>query len=202
MKSHWIMDYETICNCFVAVFEHYKEVKRRVFVVHKLSARSQFDDLVTFLMENVEKDEWHLSFNGLNFDSQITQYILVHYEEWKDLTNDEIAAIIYSYAQRVINRPKEELPDFPEWKLFIKQIDLFRMNHWDNVAKRSSLKWIQFSMDWENVEDMPHPHYKLVEDVSTLEKVVSYCINDVASTKKIFNRSQEQLALRKSLTEE
>ena len=202
MKSHWIMDYETICNCFVAVFEHYKEVKRRVFVIHKLSTRSQFDDLVAFLMENVEKDEWHLSFNGLNFDSQITQYILVHHEEWKDLTNDEIAAIIYSYAQRVINRPKEELPDFPEWKLFIKQIDLFRMNHWDNVAKRSSLKWIQFSMDWENVEDMPHAHYKLVEDVSTLEKVVSYCINDVASTKKIFNRSQEQLALRKSLTEE
>lgn len=202
MKNHWIMDYETVCNCFIAVFEHYKEVKRRVFVVHKLSARSQFDDLVAFLMDNVEKDEWHISFNGLNFDSQITQYIMLNYEDWTYLTNDEIAALIYNYAQTVINRPKDVPVEFPEWKLFIKQIDLFRMNHWDNAAKRSSLKWIQFSMDWDNVEDMPHPHYKLVEDISTLEKVTKYCVNDVQSTKEILIKSKEQLSLRKSLTEE
>ena len=196
------MDYETICNCFVAVFEHYKESKRRVFVVNKLSSRSQFDDLVSFLMENVERDEWHISFNGLHFDSQITQYILTHYEEWKDLSNDEIASLIYNYAQKIIGRERDQPPDFPEWKLFIKQIDLFKMNHWDNAAKRSSLKWIQFSMDWDNVEDMPHAHYKLVDDIPTLEKIIKYCINDVASTKEIFKRSSEQLALRKSLTEE
>ena len=25
--KHWIMDYETLSNCFVAVFEHYKTNK-------------------------------------------------------------------------------------------------------------------------------------------------------------------------------
>ena len=28
---------------------------------------------------------------------------------------------------------------------------LFKLHHWDNPAKRSSLKWIQYSMDWQNI---------------------------------------------------
>ena len=24
MKKHWVMDYETLSNCFTGVFEHYK----------------------------------------------------------------------------------------------------------------------------------------------------------------------------------
>lgn len=202
MQNHWVMDYETITNCFVAVFEHYKEQRRKVFVVHQLADRSQFDDLVSFLLDNQLKEEWHISYNGLAFDAQITEYILQNYEYWKDLSNEEIAATLYRYAQIVINRQRDELPEFPEWKLSIKQIDLFKMNHWDNVAKRSGLKWIQYSMDWENVEDMPHPHDRKVTSLETLEKVVSYCINDVQSTKQILVQSKEQLSLRKALTEE
>lgn len=202
MKNHWVMDYETITNCFIAVFEDYKQEQRKVFVVHKLSPRSQFTDFVSFLLENINKEEWHISFNGISFDSQITEYVLDQYENWSDLSNDEIANIIYTYAQHIITKERNEPADYPEWNLSIKQIDLFKMNHWDNVAKRSSLKWIQYSMDWNNVEDMPHPHYKDVETVKELEDIVKYCINDVASTKKILEVSKEQLSLRKTLSEE
>ncbi len=34
--KHWVMDYETLINCFVAVFQHYKTEETKVFVVHKL----------------------------------------------------------------------------------------------------------------------------------------------------------------------
>jgi len=202
MKNHWVMDYETMTNCFIAVFEHYKESKRRVFVIHHLTGRDQFVSLINFLQENIEKEEWHISYNGLSFDSQVTEFILKHHEEWKDLSNAEIAVNIYGYAQNLIIKDRSEPPDFPEWELSIKQIDLFKMNHWDNVAKRSSLKWIQFSMDWDNVEDMPLAHHAPLETIEDIELVIRYCINDVVSTKKIFEASKEQLALRKSLTEE
>lgn len=202
MKNHWVMDYETISNCFIAVFEDYKQEQRKVFAVHKLTPRSQFTEFVSFLLENINKEEWHISFNGISFDSQITEYVLDQYENWSDLSNDEIASIIYNYAQHVISKERNEPADYPEWKLSIKQIDLFKMNHWDNVAKRSSLKWIQYSMDWNNVEDMPHPHNKDVETVKELEDIIKYCINDVASTKKILEVSKEQLSLRKTLSEE
>ena len=200
--NHWIMDYETMTNCFIAVFNHYKESTRRVFVIHSLSPRSQFDEFIDFINQHLEKDEWHISYNGLAFDSQITQYILENYKDWQYHTNDEIARLIYRYAQIVINGQEERKVDYPEWKLFINQIDLFKMNHWDNAAKRSSLKWIQYSMDWDNVEDMPLHHTHEITTVKELEMVVKYCINDVESTKLIFDASKEQLALRKSLSEE
>ncbi len=200
--NHWVMDYETMANCFIAVFEHYKEKTRRVYVVNHLTPRSQFDEFVVFLNSNIEKGEWHISFNGLAFDAQITQYILKHYESWKYSTNDEIARLIYAYAQYIISGQEERKADYSEKDLYISQIDLFKLNHWDNAAKRSGLKWIQYSMDWDNVEDMPIHHNYEIKTVQELETVIKYCINDVQSTKKIYEASTEQIALRKSLSEE
>ena len=196
------MDYETMSNCFIAVFEHYKEDTRRVYVMHSLTPRSQFDEFVNFINQNLEKDEWHISYNGLAFDSQITQFILENYKNWEYYTNDEIAKAIYKYAQYVINGQEERQVDYPEWKLHINQIDLFKLNHWDNAAKRSSLKWIQYAMDWPNVKDMPLHHTHSITTIPELEMVVKYCINDVQSTKQIFEYSKDQIALRKSLSEE
>lgn len=196
------MDYETMKNCFIAVFEHYKEQKRRVFVIHKMTDKDQYFQFVQFLLDNIEKDEWHISYNGLAFDSQVTEYILKNKDDWEYLSNDEIAHKIYLYAQELIIRDRGVPPDFPEWELKIRQIDLFKMNHWDNVAKRSGLKWIQYSMDWDNVEDMPLAHNKPLDTIEEIEMVIKYCINDVTSTKRILHVSREQLMLRRSLTEE
>ena len=47
-KTHWVMDYETIVNCFVAVFIDYKDDNvKHLFVVHE--SRNDFNKLVTFL---------------------------------------------------------------------------------------------------------------------------------------------------------
>ena len=200
--NHWVMDYETLPNCFIAVFEHYKDKTRKVYVIHALTPRTQFDDLVQFLNTNLEKDEWHISYNGLAFDSQLTQYILLNYKDWEYHTNEEIARLLYKYAQYVITGQEDRRADFPEWELFIRQIDLFKLNHWDNAAKRSGLKWIQYSMDWDNVEDMPIHHTTEITSVQQIETIINYCINDVASTKRIYECSKEQIALRKSLSDE
>lgn len=202
MNQHWVMDYETLPNCFIAVFEHYTEDKRRVFAIHKKTPRAQFDELVAFLNSNVEKNEWHISYNGLAFDSQLTQHILLNYENWTHLSNEEIARLLYAYAQYIISGQEERQVDYPEWKLFVNQIDLFKLNHWDNAAKRSGLKWIQYSMDWDNVEDMPIHHTTEIDSIEQLQTIIKYCINDVKSTKKIYEASKEQIALRKSLSEE
>ena len=36
MKNHWVMDYETLFDCFTAVFEDYKTNKTEVFVICRL----------------------------------------------------------------------------------------------------------------------------------------------------------------------
>ena len=74
--------------------------------------------------------------------------------------------------------------------MVIGQIDIFKMHHWDNPAKRSSLKWIQYSMDWQNILDMPLSHETRIDTQEQINTIIEYCINDVESTKEIFNRSK------------
>ncbi len=84
----------------------------------------------------------------------------------------------------------------------IKQIDLFKLNHWDNPAKRSSVKWIQGSMRWFNVQDMPIDHWEKINTLKELKQIAEYCRNDVKSTKEIMIHSNKQIALRATLSNE
>lgn len=199
--KHWVMDYETLINCFVAVFEHYKEEETKTFVVSRL--RDDYEELLKFLHANKDNNEWHISFNGINFDSQITEFILREGSDILGFDPERIAYILYLQAQETISRANnEEFPAYSERDLSIPQIDVYKLNHWDNNAKRSSLKWVQYSMDWYNIQEMPIHHSTLIETQEQLDTVVTYCINDVKSTKAILNLSKEQINLRKSLTNE
>ena len=199
MKKHWVMDYETLANCFTGVFEHYKTQETEIFIVHDL--QNDLPKLINFLEDNINNKEWHISYNGLAFDSQITHYILDNHFMWRDLGGSEVAKIIYSYAQKTIEASnKKQFADYAPWKMKINQIDIFKMHHWDNPAKRSSLKWIQYSMDWQNILDMPIHHETLITTQKELDTIIEYCINDVKSTKEIYNRSKSQIGLRKELT--
>jgi hypothetical protein len=201
MKTHYVHDYETMVDCFVAVFEDYKKDDTRVFVVSNLS--NDIVPLLAFLRDNLKYDQWHISYNGLNFDSQITQYILINAKRLAYMQGGEIAAELYGKAQDAIARKNAgEFLEYNPKDLLIKQIDVFRLNHWDNKAKLSSLKWIQYMMDWDNIVDMPLHHTHSITTQEEQDMVVMYCINDVRSTKEIMNRSTELIRLRKTLSEE
>jgi len=172
-----------------------------VFAVSK--QQTDWPEFIKFLNHCVTNKEWHISFNGLNFDAQITQEILNKQAQLNKMTPEEQVTYIYKFAQDLIHKSsKNEFLPYAPYKLKIKQIDLFKLNHWDNKAKMSGLKWIQYSMDWENVEEMPIKHDQPVTDWNALNSVISYCINDVKSTQKVFEHSKEQIALRQSLTKE
>lgn len=194
-KTHWVMDYETLVNCFVAVFIHYKTDEKKIFVIHEL--KNEYEEFVSFLLENKQKNQWHVSFNGLAFDSQITQFILNEHQKLRVLPVNEIITKIYQKAQSTIRKSNDnEFLDYPEWKLSIGQIDVFKINHWDNANKRTSLKWAEFAIDCDNVQDMPIHHETPINTLEEIDIVVSYCINDVEATKKILHLSKPLINVR------
>ena len=201
--NHWVMDYETLKNCFVAVFTHYKSEETHIFSICKL--QNDYEKFIEFLGQNIDNNEWHISYNGLAFDAQVTQNIIKDHQHGRHekMDGESIAEEIYGYAQDAIKRSNNrDFQKFPEWDLTIKQIDVFKLNHWDNVAKMSSLKWIQYSMDWDNIIDMPIHHETSIDTQEQLDLIIKYCINDVDSTKEIFIRSKPLIALRKNLTDQ
>lgn len=199
-RTHWVMDFETLSNCFIAVFEAVNSEEQRIFVVHE--SQNDLQELLNFLDTNIEQDEWHVSFNGLGFDSQITEHILRNASMLAFMDGEEITEWIYNKAQDIIGRQnRQEFLEFSPRDLQINQVDVFKLNHWDNAAKRSSLKWIQYTMDWKNIIDMPIHHTETIV-AEQIPEIIRYCINDVKSTKQIMKLSKEQIGLRRTLTEE
>lgn len=198
--KHWVMDYETIVNCFIGCFEHYKTDERRTFIIWK--ERNDIKEFIQFLEDNIRDNQWHISFNGLSFDGQVTHHILKNKWKYLKMTSDQFTSDIQQFAGNVINSTNGGgFPPYYFGNFKHHHIDLFKQNHWDNKAKKTSLKWAEYSMDWYNVEEMPLHFSQPIETEEQLNMVLSYCWNDVGATKEIYKYSVGGTTLRKTLSD-
>jgi len=127
MRTHWVMDYETMVNLFVAVFQDYVSKETHIFKIHS-SLNNDIKPLVKFLKRNKSLKEKHISFNGLSFDSQITEFILRESDNLIKMDQADIVDEIYAVAQETIELSNSgEFSKYPEWKLSIDQIDVFKI---------------------------------------------------------------------------
>lgn len=202
-KTNWVLDIETLSNCIIFCFVDFWTEERHHFILWKnKDDRAAF---YKFLHRNIDLRERHITFNGLAFDSQIVQWLLnkENYYNSPLVDVDTMINDIYKKSQEIIQRSfNNEFQDFPEWKMQILQLDLFKMNHWDNAAKMASLKWLSCSIDWPNIEDMPYSHTHYVENDKELGIILSYCYNDCDVTKKVLHLSKEGVDIRRDLSKE
>lgn len=201
-QTNWCLDWETLSDCSLLVAQHYKTDETHVFTMGRL--RNDFEKLLDFFRQNIKNKEWHITFNGLAFDSQINEYIIRNNVALSKLTGVAIARKIYAKAQDCIARSNAR--EFQEWsenKLSIKSIDIFKLNHWDSPAKTCSLKFAQFTMDWPNLQDMPIDHTQSITTVEQLKMISTYCKNDVASTKYLtMEKCSKLIEIRGTLTKQ
>lgn len=177
-KKNWVYDLETLPNFFCAVFKCENDI--RVFEIS--NRKNDYEPLYMFLRTEVNALK---GYNNLHFDSQIIEYI------W-DI--ERTAYDICNFAQKVIN---EEQTIYPEYKLHILNLDIFKILHLDNKNRRVGLKWCQYMIDWENIEDMPF--YRAVASSKEADEIIEYCKNDVLSTEHLFNINQKEIQLRINL---
>lgn len=180
MKKVVVMDIETISNFFSYCDLDINTMEERIFIVHE-----EQNDLMKFV-SYLRSISYQIGYNNVAFDSQVIQYILNEYYKWIELSGSEVAQIIYNYSQYVIEKSNGNgWPDFAEWHMSIKQIDLYKIWHYDNKAKRTSLKWIQFAIDYENIEEMPIHHTETVSR-GDFTSIIGYNLNDVRSTYEFY----------------
>lgn len=137
-RVDWVMDIETLINCFTAVFIDCRSNKEKIFVIHPI--RNDFDKLLEFLDDCVKYNEWHIGYNTVSFDAQIIQYIINNRIFLKESTPESISNFIYEKSQEMISKTRmEEFSYYDEKGLDIQQLDLFRVLGYQNPAKRTSL---------------------------------------------------------------
>lgn len=133
------------------------------------------------------KDHYWVGYNNLRFDSQVVEWVIRNHEYWHDLPSLEICAKIHQKAQDVIDDANHDVfPEYREDNLTLKQIDLFKIHHFDNKNRRVSLKRLEFEMDLENIEEMPIHHTKTDMSKNDIEITINYCLNDVYATYEFY----------------
>lgn len=179
-----VYDIETLKGLFLYVSKNLVTGKVSIFRIDRY--RNDLYALVKHLREEYDV-EYLVSFNGLSFDAQVVQFILDNFEGWAYDSVTDIVATIYQFAQDVIDDTKYgKFPPYRERQLWKKQVDLFRIHHYDNESRRCSLKWLENSMDFPNIEEMPTDHRR--DDLSEPEiaEIIRYCINDVEATIRLY----------------
>ena len=125
-----IYDLEVLSNLFTYT-GYCRQSKTYIqFVIHKSR-----NDLIKLVEHLSQKDLIMIGYNNENYDYPILHHILNHYEEYKLLDGQELAQRIYKKSQSVI---ESEFSTVADWNKKIKQIDLYKIWHYDNKAKATS----------------------------------------------------------------
>ena len=203
-------DIETMQELFLINILDPEMHEQHEFMVSKW--HNNLDVMINFINEH--KDFYFVGYNNLRFDAQVVEWIIRNYDNWHEKDNLEITAMIAQKAKDVIHDANFEVfPEYREEDLSFKQLDLFKIWHFDNKNRKISLKRLEFEMDLENIEEMPIHHTKVDMTKEDIEITRDYCKNDVHATYEFYKitigdtenglyKDNDQLELRKSIQEE
>lgn len=181
-KKVGICDIETLKELFDVGIYNPDTGEWKEFEVSKYK-----NELYEFVAEYKPQNyDYLVTFNGINFDQQVLQWVVEHYQEWFDLTGLEICQKISTFAGRIIEDSNYGLfLPYKESKFEVPALDVFRIHHFDNEARRTSLKWCEFMMNMD-VEEMPIHHLKTDLTKEEIQMVRDYRRHDVMATYKLF----------------
>lgn len=191
----WIWDCETYPNVFTLCAVYANGAGIRVFEIS--DRKNDIDEMVAFLRKVKQHSHRLVGFNSIGFDYPVLHEILVNYKRGYKMSADEI----YQYAMKVIdsNRGDGFGIKVKQSEVLIPQLDLYRMHHFDNPAKATSLKMLEFNMRSDNIEDLPFPVGTVLTS-EQMDTLIEYNKHDVRQTLKFYYHSLEAIRLRETLT--
>lgn len=170
-----VYDLESLSNLFTYTGYSVQENKWYQFVI--CGWRNNLEDLYKHLMTDPSKIIM-VGFNNEAYDYPLLHHIINHYNEYKFCSGQELACKIYEKSQYLIDQQFTEIADKNK---YIRQLDLYKIWHYNNKARSTSLKDLEIAMRMDNVEEMPIHHTTWCKEGDEI-KVLSYNKNDVDAT--------------------
>jgi len=194
MKNRYICsDMETFPNVFSLDLKDPVTNQRWVFEISWL--KNQAREMIDFLTTLRQEDYRMIGFNSMGFDYPVLHFILKNQDRLTPL-------LIYQKAQSIIDTAFNNRFGNIVWESdhLIPQIDLFKVHHFDNRAKMTSLKVIEFNMRMESVEELPFPPGTLLK-ADQIDTLLAYGSHDVDATTLFFIESLPAIEFRETLSE-
>jgi hypothetical protein len=193
MSNDYVFDIETYPNVFTLAVEHAEAPLHWMFEISDL--RNDSRQIVEFLQFLKDTDSRMVGFNNLGFDYPVVHTLI--------RMGHSDANTLYQKAMSIINSQDE---DGSRWMhlvkptdQFVTQIDLFKIHHFDNRARSTSLKVLEFNMRSDSIEDLPFP-VGTVLNREQIEVLKEYNKHDVAQTKAFYHHTLDMIHFREELT--
>jgi hypothetical protein len=193
MSNDYVFDIETYPNVFTLAVEHAEAPLHWMFEISDL--RNDSRQIVEFLQFLKDTDSRMVGFNNLGFDYPVIHTLV--------RMGQSDANTLYQKAMAIINSQDD---DGSKWMhmvkpsdQFVQQIDLFKIHHFDNRARSTSLKVLEFNMRSDSIEDLPFP-VGTVLNREQIEVLKSYNKHDVAQTKAFYHHTLDMIHFREELT--
>jgi len=187
-----IYDIETYPNCITFYAVHCETEQQWCF---EFSQFKNETSLFVKFLETLKKFNCRMvGFNNYNFDYPVIHfwYKHSHWVEPKDVY-DKAMSIINSYDDRFSHVIWDN-------DHIVPQIDLFKIHHFDNKARSTSLKVLEFNMRSSSVEGLPFDvGINLNEE--QIKKLIEYNRYDVLQTLKFYKASLDKIRFREELSE-
>lgn len=135
-----------------------------------------------------------VGYNNLHFD-----YPVIHHGLAYQHMN---ATVFYEKAQAIIDTDWNDRFRHVVWdnEIIIPQLDLFKIHHFDNVARATSLKVLECNMKSENVADLPFPPGTVLTP-DEMGIVLEYNKHDIMETWRFYMASEDRIKFREELSE-
>lgn len=199
----WVWDLETYPNVFTFATIFANGKGRRVFEIS--DRRNDINEMLDFLRKVKTAGHRLVGFNSVGFDYPVLHYILEKAKEAKSkgVQVNVTAAEIYSKVCKLFEAAKFNKfgSAIKSSEVIIPQVDLFRIHHFDNKAKMTSLKVLEFNMRSKNIEDLPFPVGMRLNDTQK-DVLIEYNHHDVYETLKFYHHSMDAIKLRSELTQQ
>jgi hypothetical protein len=185
-----IYDLETYPNIFTAAFFCTDTSLGYLFEISDRA--NQLPALFNFLNHLQNANTILVGYNNLAFDYPIIHAIL---DTGYETTYDRI----YEFAQEIIDTDYNERFKHTIRRPLIKQLDLMKIHHFDNVSKATSLKTLEINMRMDSVEDLPFPPGSVLSDQQK-DILIKYNWHDIHATWEFWGQSTKEIKLRQRLS--
>lgn len=188
----YIFDLEVYRNCFLFGGKFEDDNKVQVFEIS--SRKNQLQELLSFLNYLKNTGAHMVGYNSLGYDYPILHTLLTAPYTF----NCDVA---YMQSQQIIGHSYGQNPNHIRMSdRLLPQIDLVKINHFDNPTRRTSLKSLQFAMRSASVEDLPFPYDSLLESWQ-MDKLISYNVHDLTETELFLKKCKHLIKMRQELIE-
>jgi len=184
----YIYDIEAYKYLFCVVFYN---ITTEEYITFEISKRkNQYNELCDFCKTLSNSNSGCVGFNNLEYDYPLLHAILLY--------NLNTSELIHQYSNTLISNNYNQIPYN---KQLIHQLDLYKIHHFDNKNRATSLKALEIAMRSDDIIDLPFELTKDLYDYE-IEEIIKYCKHDVSETYKFFLKTIPLIELRETLSKE